>query len=124
MRTIQMARYWRFFWRRPVKANFSPRSTDSFAERNSLDFVRKYPLARFSIFLRRWRRLVPRLTRGMMLLFSFVPDSRRLCGYREGFGSLFTRFFRTQPLRCFHRRAAIPPPYGVILITFAEYASL
>src|SRR5689334_17111093 len=72
IRTIQSERYWRFFWRRPTKANFSPRSTDSLADLYSFDFVRKYPLARSSIFLRRSRRLVPRFTRGIDAPFEFL----------------------------------------------------
>src|SRR5690348_15547113 len=65
MRTIQIERYWRFFCLRPEYANFSPRSTLSLAERYSFDFVRKYPLARSSIFFLLARLLVPRFTRGM-----------------------------------------------------------
>src|SRR5882724_11692953 len=44
-----------------------PRSTACWAARYSLDLVRKYPLARSRIFLRRARRLVPRFTRGIAL---------------------------------------------------------
>src|ERR1700691_568829 len=70
MRTIHSERYCRFRCFRPLYANLRARSTASVAERWSFDLVRKYPLARSSIFLRLARRLVPRFTRGMAFLLS------------------------------------------------------
>src|SRR5215471_12832522 len=99
MRTIQIARYCRFFCLRPEYANFNPRSTDSFAARYNLDFVRKYPLARSNIFLRRWRRLVPRFTRGMSAPFSGAGFPAVYAAAGKDFGSLIARMFQVQPLR-------------------------
>src|SRR3954452_6454583 len=93
MRTIHSERNCRLRCLRPEYANFSPRSTDSFAARYSFDFVRKYPLARSSIFLRFWRRLVPRFTRGMV--FSFLLSIKRRLEVRKvrraSTSDLFTR---------------------------------
>src|ERR1700751_3061378 len=80
IRTIHSERNCRLRCLRPEEANFNPRSPDSFAEGYSFDLVRKYPVGRSNIFLRFWRRLVPRFTRGMV--FSFYVSLYG--GWREG----------------------------------------
>src|SRR5579884_29304 len=65
MRWIQSRRNWRFRARRSRNAYRSERSRASLAARWSLLLVRKKPLVCLRYFLRRARRLVPRLTRGI-----------------------------------------------------------
>src|ERR1700730_829772 len=65
MRWIHNVRNWRLRTRRSRKEKRSARFTASCADWYSFDFVRKNPFARLRYFLRRARRLVPRLTRGI-----------------------------------------------------------
>src|SRR5579862_4521774 len=74
----------RFRVRRSRYAYRKERFTASFADRYSFPLVRKNPLACFSSFLRRARRFVPRLTRGMALVLL-------LCFLKVGYAE------RTQP---------------------------
>src|SRR2546430_17588439 len=97
MRTIQSDRNWPLRDLRPEKATFTPRSTASFAERYSFDFVRKYPLALSSIFLRLARRLVPRFTRGMVCSFLCFYLRRLAAGASLSLDGLFTRLPRVGP---------------------------
>src|SRR5579864_1570793 len=110
MRTIHSERYCRLRCLRPEYANFRPRSTASLADRYSLDFVRKYPLARSNIFLRLARRFVPRFTRGIVLLL-FYFDLRRLevgdCG---SLYHLFTRRGPQNQIAAHKTRARAPAP--------------